>query len=121
MKNQFKTLEQFLIESIYEKTDFCLSFSEIPNAEFVQRFRQQYANEFSKLEVLDEIDEEDQENYDINNNPYGLNRNLGRVKDPSTPSSSYSKEESKLNSFISALKADEEEQKAPVKYEFKKI
>jgi hypothetical protein len=51
-KNQFKTLEEYLIESIYEKTDFCLSFKKIPNPEFIKRFKQQYANEFLKMETL---------------------------------------------------------------------
>ena len=48
-KNSSKTLEEFLIECIHESTDFCLSFREIPNAEFVPRFRQQYEKEFEKL------------------------------------------------------------------------
>ncbi len=51
-KNLNKTLEEFLIECIHEGTDFCLSFKDIPNAEFVRRFRQQYENEFNRLRAL---------------------------------------------------------------------
>lgn len=53
-----KTLEQYLIECIHEKVDFCLSFKEIPNQDFVRRFKQQYENEFLKLEAFDEMSDE---------------------------------------------------------------
>jgi hypothetical protein len=58
-KNQYKTLEEFLIECVHEKTDFCLSFKEIPNPDFEKRFRQQYANEFLKLESLQDLSDSD--------------------------------------------------------------
>jgi hypothetical protein len=48
-KNANKTLEEFLIECIHEGTDFCFSFKEIPNPEFVKRFRSQFEKEFEKL------------------------------------------------------------------------
>ena len=51
-KNLSKTLEEFLIDCIHEGTDYCLSFKEIPNPDFIKRFRQQYENEFIKLETL---------------------------------------------------------------------
>jgi hypothetical protein len=38
-KNLNKTLEEFLIECIYEETDFCLNYKEIPNPDFEKRFR----------------------------------------------------------------------------------
>lgn len=38
-KQLSKTLEEFLIECIHENTDFCFSYQEIPNADFVKRFR----------------------------------------------------------------------------------
>lgn len=41
-----------MIESIHEETDFCFNFKEIPNADFVKRFREKYANEFLKLQSL---------------------------------------------------------------------
>ena len=55
-KNLSKTLEEFLIECVHEKTDFCLSFRDIPNPDFVRRFRIQYENEFLKLSTLLNID-----------------------------------------------------------------
>jgi hypothetical protein len=47
-----KTLEEYLIECIHENTDFCLSFKEVPNPDFVQRFRVRYEKEFEKLRNL---------------------------------------------------------------------
>jgi hypothetical protein len=38
--HQYKTLEEYLIECIHDKIDFCFSFKEIPNPDFVPRFRQ---------------------------------------------------------------------------------
>lgn len=35
-----KTLEQYLVEAIYYKWDYCLSFLEIPNDEFEVKHRQ---------------------------------------------------------------------------------
>ena len=55
-RNTSKTLEEFLIECIHENTDFCLSFKEIPNPDFVPRFRQQYEKEFEKLVNLSKLD-----------------------------------------------------------------
>jgi hypothetical protein len=57
-KNQYKTLEEYLIECVHEKTDFCLSFKEIPNPDFEGRFRQQYANEFLKMESLEQMSDD---------------------------------------------------------------
>jgi hypothetical protein len=34
-----KRLEDYLIESIFENTDFCLSFKEIPSPEFLRLFK----------------------------------------------------------------------------------
>ena len=45
-----KTLEQYLIEAIHFKWDYCLSFKEIPNEEFETKHRQQFALEFSTLQ-----------------------------------------------------------------------
>lgn len=56
-KYEYKTLEEYLIECINENTDFCLSFKEIPNADFVKRFRNKYENEFVKIETLKNIRE----------------------------------------------------------------
>lgn len=44
-----RQLEEYLIESIFFKTDFCLSFKEFPSDEFVERFKDQYRNEFAQL------------------------------------------------------------------------
>ncbi len=55
-RNLTKTLEEFLIECVHEGTDFCLSFKEIPNPDFEKRFRQQYEQEFFKLETLSKPD-----------------------------------------------------------------
>lgn len=55
-KNATKTLEEFLIECIHEGTDFCFSFKEIPNPDFIKRFRSQYENEFNKLQSLAKFD-----------------------------------------------------------------
>ena len=41
------------MEAIFYKWDYCLSFKEIPNEEFEQRHRQQFAYEFNQLEALD--------------------------------------------------------------------
>ena len=56
-KWEYKTLEEYLIECIHESTDFCLSFKEVPNPDFVQRFRNKYDNEFSKIETIKNIRE----------------------------------------------------------------
>jgi hypothetical protein len=47
--HQTKTLEQYLVESIHEGTDYCLGFKEIPNKTFVKRFRHQFEAEFERL------------------------------------------------------------------------
>jgi hypothetical protein len=64
-KNTSKTLEEFLIECIHESTDFCLSFREIPNAEFVPRFRQQYEKEFEKLANFSKVNQAASDEEDI--------------------------------------------------------
>ena len=51
-KQTSKTLEEFLIECIHENTDFCLSEKDIPNPDFVKRFRVQDEKEFEKLKNL---------------------------------------------------------------------
>ena len=48
-KHSSMTLEDYLIECIFFKTDFCLSFKEIPNEEFVERFREKYVDQFQAL------------------------------------------------------------------------
>lgn len=45
-----KTLEQYLVEAIFYKWDYCLSFKEIPNEEFEAKHRKQFAYEFHQLE-----------------------------------------------------------------------
>ena len=35
-----RQLEEYLVESIFFKTDFCLSFKEFPNEDFVDRFKE---------------------------------------------------------------------------------
>jgi len=54
-KHSSKTLEEYLIECIHESTDFCLNFKEIPNPDFVTRFRSQYEREFEKLANLQSL------------------------------------------------------------------
>ena len=56
---EYKTLEEYLIECLHEGTDFCLSFKQIPNQQFVDRFKQQYAQEFVKLTTLEQLDNEE--------------------------------------------------------------
>lgn len=48
-----KTLEQYLVEAIFYKWDYCLSFKEIPNDEFEMKHRKQFAYEFSLLHTED--------------------------------------------------------------------
>ena len=48
-----KTLEQYLLEAIYYKWDYCLSFKEIPNEEFEVKHRQQFAYEYNQLEAAE--------------------------------------------------------------------
>lgn len=51
LKHQNKTQEVFLCESIYNKIDFCLSFSEIPNKkELESKLREMYSEVFDHLE-----------------------------------------------------------------------
>lgn len=45
-----KSIEDYLIECIHEKVDFCFSFKEIPSPDFEKRFREQYLKEFEMLE-----------------------------------------------------------------------
>lgn len=54
-KHSSKTLEEFLIECVHEGTDFCLNFKEIPNPDFISRFRTQYEREFEKLANLQNL------------------------------------------------------------------
>jgi hypothetical protein len=41
-----KPLEQYLVEALFNKWDYCLSFKEIPNEEFESKHRKQFAYEF---------------------------------------------------------------------------
>ena len=43
-KHSSMTLEDYLIECIFFKTDFCLSFKKIPNEEFIDRFKEKFAD-----------------------------------------------------------------------------
>jgi len=52
---QYKTLEQYLIECIQDNTDFCFSFKECPNPDFVKRFKSKFENEFIKMDTLKDI------------------------------------------------------------------
>ena len=45
-----RQLEEYLIESIFFKTDFCLSFKEFPNEDFVERYKEQYRDQFALLD-----------------------------------------------------------------------
>lgn len=60
MNHAYKTLEEYLIECIHEETDFCLAFREIPNPDFIRRFKQQYQTEFLKLETLQYLSDGDE-------------------------------------------------------------
>lgn len=51
-ENQYKTLETFLIESIIDETPFSHSMKEIPNEDFIPRFRQQFESEFTRIEAI---------------------------------------------------------------------
>lgn len=48
-KYQDKRLEDFLIESVFQETDFCLSFKEIPNPDFLAIFKAKHESEFRSL------------------------------------------------------------------------
>jgi len=48
-----KTLEMYLLEAIFYKWDYCLSFKEIPNEEFETKHRQHFAYEYHQLEAAD--------------------------------------------------------------------
>jgi len=54
-----------LVEMIHYCVDFCFSFAEIPNKEFVERFRNQYIMEFDRLEALGEDDDALDRHYDM--------------------------------------------------------
>lgn len=51
-QNHSKTLEEYLIQSIFEKTAYSLSLKEIPNEQFLERFKAKYQSDFLKLELL---------------------------------------------------------------------
>jgi len=46
-----KTLEMYLLEAIFYKWDYCLSFKEIPNEEFEAKHRQHFMYEYQQLEA----------------------------------------------------------------------
>lgn len=48
-----KPLEQYLVEALFYKWDYCLSFKEIPNEDFEEKHRKQFALEFSLLHQED--------------------------------------------------------------------
>ena len=48
-KHSPMTLEDYLIECIFFKTDFCLSYKQIPNEDFVERFKEKFADQFQAL------------------------------------------------------------------------
>ena len=50
-ENHAKPLEQYLVEAIFFKWDYCFSFKEIPNEEFEDKHRAQFAAEFEHLEA----------------------------------------------------------------------
>ena len=76
--HQCQTLEEYLIESIHEETDFCLNFKMIPSQDFVKRFRQQYSNEFLKMETLQNIEPSFMDNSNLSSYSGLSNRNIGR-------------------------------------------
>ena len=41
-----KPLEEYLVEALFHKWDYCLSYKEIPNEEFESKHRQQFSYEF---------------------------------------------------------------------------
>eukprot|EP00347_Sterkiella_histriomuscorum_P011097 403373765 len=136
-----KTLEQYLIECIHEKTDYCLSFKEIPNPNFIPRFKQQFENEFMKLEAFDEMSEDGKENdkmeiqqIEKQASSYGISRNIGRSlaqlnpdgqQQPFTPRSrtqSFTKEETKLQDLAAKdILMEETKQQQRPSYQFKKL
>ena len=74
-------MEEYLIECVQEKTDFCFSFKEIPNPDFVKRFMTRYENEFIKFDTLKDIAKGknmDSEEDRVLERQYMLNDNLGR-------------------------------------------
>lgn len=52
-----KRLEDFLIESIFNQVDFCFSFPEIPNSDFLKIFKAKHESDFMKLKT----EQDDQE------------------------------------------------------------
>lgn len=116
-KNQYKTLEEFLIECVHEKIDFCLSFKEIPNPDFEPRFRTQFANEFLKLESLQNMsDNDDNNNEEKNINLYGSIINLGRKNSGfQTPKTS------SLNEILQDKLGSEQIESKPQAYKFKEL
>ena len=57
-----KTLEEYLVEAIHFRYDYCLSFKEIPNEEFEAKHRRQFAYEFSLLANEDKLNHYTQQN-----------------------------------------------------------
>ncbi|CDW79166.1 UNKNOWN [Stylonychia lemnae] len=91
-----KTLEEYLIECVYEKVDFCFNFKEIPNPDFIPRFQQQFQNEFMKIEALENMsEEEDKQALEKASQSYGIGKNIGRqlaVLNPEQSSANQSKQ-----------------------------
>ena len=48
-KHSNMTMENYLVECLFFKTDFCLSFKNIPNEEFVDRHQERFAEQFQAL------------------------------------------------------------------------
>ena len=45
-KHSSMTMENYLVECLFFKTDFCLSFKNIPNDEFIDRHQERFAEQF---------------------------------------------------------------------------
>ena len=66
-KNGSKTVEEYLVDCIYNNIEYAIAFHEIPNSEFVDRFKKQFESDFLRLEaqktmeVVPEILDSDEE------------------------------------------------------------
>ena len=86
-----KTLEEYLIEAIHFRYDYCLTFKEIPNEEFEAKHRMQFAAEFNELAKEDRVNHYAQQNLqydsygmkDDDHVPYGRRMQLDDISDDS--------------------------------------
>lgn len=53
-KNENNTVEQWLVQALYEKTEFSFCLKDIPSVNFEAGFRRKYEIEFMKLDQLGE-------------------------------------------------------------------